>query len=42
MRWEDEKEDVSTYWMTLRKHEGNGNWKEEALDRIICRTRFGR
>jgi hypothetical protein len=25
--WEEEKEDVSSYWMTLRKREDKGNWK---------------
>jgi hypothetical protein len=25
MAREDEKEDVSSYWMTLRKREGTGN-----------------
>jgi hypothetical protein len=24
---EDEKEDVSIYWIALRKREGTGNWK---------------
>jgi hypothetical protein len=24
-RWEDEKEDACSYWMTLRKGEGTGN-----------------
>jgi hypothetical protein len=23
--WEDEEEDVSSYWLTLRKREGTGN-----------------
>jgi hypothetical protein len=25
MEWEDEEEDVSRYWMTLRKWEGTGS-----------------
>jgi hypothetical protein len=37
----DQEEDVSRYWMTLRKR---GYWKskEEALDRTVWRTRRGR
>jgi hypothetical protein len=26
---EDEGEDVSSYWMTLRKREDTGNWKRK-------------
>jgi hypothetical protein len=40
-KWRGEKEeDVSTYWITLRKW---GYWKleEEALHRSVRRTRFG-
>jgi hypothetical protein len=29
MGWEDEKEDVISYWMTLRKLEGTINWKRK-------------
>jgi hypothetical protein len=25
VRWEDEEEDISSYWMTLRKREDTGN-----------------
>jgi hypothetical protein len=39
---EEEEEDVSSYWRTLRKGEDTGNFKEEALDRAMGRTRFGR
>ena len=29
-KWlEDEEEDVSSYWMPLRKQEGTGNWKSK-------------
>jgi len=28
--------------MTLRKREGDGNWKKEVLDCTLCRTRCGR
>ena len=27
--WEDKKEDVSSYWLTLRKLEDAGNWKRK-------------
>ena len=27
--WEDEKEDVSSYWMTLRKRQDTGSWKRK-------------
>ena len=30
--WEDQEEDVKSCWITLRKREDTGNWKEEALD----------
>ena len=40
-RREDEEEDASSYWMTLRKRE-NTLYKDEALDRTLRRTRFGR
>jgi hypothetical protein len=38
---EDEEEYVISYWMTLRNR---GYWKlkEEALDRTVWRTGFGR
>jgi hypothetical protein len=29
MLWEDEEEDVSSYWMTLRKQEDTGNLKRK-------------
>jgi hypothetical protein len=32
---EDEEEDVSMYWITLRKREENLKWKEEAQDRTL-------
>jgi hypothetical protein len=40
-RLEDEEEDVSSYWMTLRKRE-DSYWKlkEEELDRAVWRIRF--
>jgi hypothetical protein len=34
--------DVSSYWMTLKKKRGYWKLKEEALDRILLRTRFGK
>jgi hypothetical protein len=36
------EEDVSSYWMTLRKKRRYWNLKEEALDCTLWRTRFGR
>jgi len=27
--WEEEEEDVSSYWITLRKGVGTGNWKRK-------------
>jgi hypothetical protein len=40
MNWQgEEEEDVSCYWMTLRKP-GCFKLKEEALDRTVCRTRI--
>jgi hypothetical protein len=27
--WEDAGEDVNSYWMTLRKRKGTGNWKKK-------------
>jgi hypothetical protein len=42
-KWlEDKEEDVSSYRMALRKREDTGNWKKEALDRILWRTWFGK
>jgi hypothetical protein len=38
---EDEGEDVSSLWMTVRKGADTVN-KEEALDRTVWRTGFGR
>ena len=38
---EDEEEDVSSYWMTLRKRDDTGNFKKEALDHTLRRARFG-
>jgi hypothetical protein len=29
MWWDSEEEDVSCYWMTLRKRVDIGNWKRE-------------
>jgi len=34
---EDEEEDVSWYWMTLRYWK----WKEDALDLLICKLASG-
>jgi len=39
---EDKEEDVGSYWITLRKGEDTLILKEEALDRTMWRTRFGR
>jgi hypothetical protein len=39
---EDEEEDVSSCWMTLGTEEDTLISKEEALDRIKWRNRFGR
>jgi hypothetical protein len=39
---EDEKEDVSSYWMILRKKRGYWKLKDGSLDRSLCRNRFGR
>jgi hypothetical protein len=41
-RQEEEEEDVSSYWMTLRKREGTEELKEGRLDCTAQRTRFGR
>ena len=40
-RGEDDEEDVSSYWITLRKLEDSWNLKE-ALDRTRQRTGLGR
>jgi hypothetical protein len=32
--WEDQEEDVSSYWVTLRKTEDTGVTKREAQDRF--------
>jgi hypothetical protein len=42
MLCEDEKEDVSSYRMTLRKRENIGILQEEPLDHALWITRFGR
>ena len=42
LRQEDGEEDVSSYWMTLRKRGGYWKLKEEALDCTHWITRFGR
>jgi hypothetical protein len=42
-RWkcrEEEKEDVSSYWMTLRKQEDTENRKRKHYNHILCRTHF--
>ena len=39
---EDETEDVSIYWMTLRKGKDTGNLKRKQIYRTLWRTRFGR
>jgi len=36
------EEEVSSYWMTLRKQEDTGNLNKEALDLTLWRIRFGR
>jgi hypothetical protein len=41
-RREEVEEEVSRYWMALRKQEGIGNWNKETLDPTLWRTRFGR
>ena len=41
-RREDEEGDVSNYRMTLRKRKHTGNWKRQAPDYTVCRTRYGR
>ena len=38
----NEEEDVSNYWMTLRKRKEYCKLKEEVLDRTLRRSRFGR
>ena len=37
-----EEEDVSSYWMTLRKREGTEKLKEGTLDCSVWKTRFGK
>ena len=39
---EDEEEEVSSSWMTLKKRKDTEKLKEDALDRTLWRTRFGR
>jgi hypothetical protein len=39
---EGEEGDVSSCWMTLRKQEDNWKLKEEAQDRSLWKTQFGR
>jgi hypothetical protein len=36
------QDDISSYWLNLRKQEDTGNWKEEVLDRIMYITHFGK
>jgi hypothetical protein len=40
--WEYDGKDVSSFWMTVRKQRGYCRLKEEAIDRTVWRTRFGR
>jgi hypothetical protein len=40
--WEDKEEDVNSCWIILRKREGTGNLKEEALDGIVQKPGFGK
>ena len=35
----DEGEDVDSYWMTFRKGDCTGDWREEELDHTLRRTR---
>ena len=41
-RRKEGKEDVSSYWMALRRKRGYWKLKDELLDRALWRTRFGR
>jgi len=39
---ENEEEDVSRYWITLQEKRGYWKLKEEAINRTLWRTHFGR
>jgi hypothetical protein len=41
-RQQEEEEDVSSYWVTLKKREGTEELKEGRLDCNVWETRFGR
>jgi hypothetical protein len=42
MERENEDEDISSYWMPLRKRRDTGNLKEEALERTLENTLWKR
>jgi hypothetical protein len=42
MCWENEEEDVNSYWMNLKEKRGYWKLKKETLDRPLVRTIYRR